>query len=323
MLVYAGSPNTYDKYNQSTTPICTNDYVKNGANMIRIGLIKGLCGVIKEPEVPRKCDLKDVDFYDEELPNVVSSIVIDSSASVKLGLKEGYYQLRKFRKDFNKNAKRCLDSGAVVLEVEKKSSSPSPLDKWSFSVSDDSNNYSNNNGLKSLSKDIFGNSLEMNVEFRPGVGRLPMCKILKARLNGIKVGLRLKSFSTDEAYDCVNSDSSSDSSSAVCSGPSSEEFAKITAQLDLQARNFQKERDDFAKAKGKLENEKKQLAEQGEKQKSELNAKLDSQRKDFQKEKESLVRDQKKLSEQVLKLKADLEKAKSENAKLPVRGGVK
>lgn len=38
-----GAPNTYDQYNSSATPICTDDYIKNGANMLRIGIMKGLC----------------------------------------------------------------------------------------------------------------------------------------------------------------------------------------------------------------------------------------------------------------------------------------
>lgn len=36
-------PNVYDKYNDSNTPICTDDYVVNGANMLRIGLVRDLC----------------------------------------------------------------------------------------------------------------------------------------------------------------------------------------------------------------------------------------------------------------------------------------
>lgn len=38
-------PNVYDKYNDSKTPICTDDYVVNTANMLRIGIIRGLCDV--------------------------------------------------------------------------------------------------------------------------------------------------------------------------------------------------------------------------------------------------------------------------------------
>lgn len=37
------SPNVYDTYNDSATPICTDDYVKNAANMLRIGIANGIC----------------------------------------------------------------------------------------------------------------------------------------------------------------------------------------------------------------------------------------------------------------------------------------
>lgn len=40
-----GPPNTYLNYNDSPTPICTNSPIKNGANMIRIGIIKGYCSL--------------------------------------------------------------------------------------------------------------------------------------------------------------------------------------------------------------------------------------------------------------------------------------
>lgn len=39
------APNVYDQYNDSKTPICTDNYIKNGANMLRIGIKKGLCDV--------------------------------------------------------------------------------------------------------------------------------------------------------------------------------------------------------------------------------------------------------------------------------------
>lgn len=39
-----GKYERYDKYsNDPMTSICTNDYIKNGANMIRIAIINGLC----------------------------------------------------------------------------------------------------------------------------------------------------------------------------------------------------------------------------------------------------------------------------------------
>lgn len=39
-----GPPNTYYNYQSSKIPICTGDVTVNGANMMRIGLIKGYCG---------------------------------------------------------------------------------------------------------------------------------------------------------------------------------------------------------------------------------------------------------------------------------------
>ena len=38
-----GTPNVYDQYNNSKTPVCTDDYIRNGANMLRIGIKKGIC----------------------------------------------------------------------------------------------------------------------------------------------------------------------------------------------------------------------------------------------------------------------------------------
>ena len=46
-----GAPNVYDQYNNSATPICTNDYIKNGANMLRIAIKAGLCDVEEAPAV--------------------------------------------------------------------------------------------------------------------------------------------------------------------------------------------------------------------------------------------------------------------------------
>lgn len=36
-------PNVYDQYNKSKTPICTPDHVRNAANMLRIGIKRGIC----------------------------------------------------------------------------------------------------------------------------------------------------------------------------------------------------------------------------------------------------------------------------------------
>ena len=38
-----GPPNTYQNYINTVTPICTNNVVTDGANMIRIGIVKGFC----------------------------------------------------------------------------------------------------------------------------------------------------------------------------------------------------------------------------------------------------------------------------------------
>lgn len=38
-----GPPNFYYDYSATVLPICTGDVVKNGANMIRIGIVKGYC----------------------------------------------------------------------------------------------------------------------------------------------------------------------------------------------------------------------------------------------------------------------------------------
>ncbi len=272
--------------------------------------MKGLCGPVKVADTtPRKCELKDVGFYDEELSTVLSMVVIDKYASGKLGLKEGRYPLRQFRKDYNRNGKKCLDSGAIALEVEKKSTFPGPIDKWSFSVTDESKNFFSNFGFKSLNKDVYGNSFDVHVEFEPGSGRLPGCKILKARLNGVKVGLRLKSYTTDEAWDCVNNDVITDSSGAessqTCSGTTNEELSK----------SLQKEREDLSKVKSKLESEK-----------NELSTKLEGQKKDFSKERDTFVKEQKRLEddkkrlqEQLDKLKTELDKAKNEISKGPSR----
>jgi hypothetical protein len=51
-----GAPNTYLNYNNSKTPICTSNAVKNAANMIRIGIQKGLC------DVEDKVECKNVDM---------------------------------------------------------------------------------------------------------------------------------------------------------------------------------------------------------------------------------------------------------------------
>jgi hypothetical protein len=45
MNVCWSSPNTYPNYNNTIRPICTTNHVKNAANMIRIGLLKGYCGL--------------------------------------------------------------------------------------------------------------------------------------------------------------------------------------------------------------------------------------------------------------------------------------
>ncbi len=38
-----GPPNTYHLYSNTPLPICTGNTIKDGANMIRIGIVKGFC----------------------------------------------------------------------------------------------------------------------------------------------------------------------------------------------------------------------------------------------------------------------------------------
>ena len=62
------SPNTYQNYNNTIRPICTADHVKNAANMIRIGLLKGYC------KLPNPCsqlttliNMNDQDLFNAAL----------------------------------------------------------------------------------------------------------------------------------------------------------------------------------------------------------------------------------------------------------------
>jgi len=41
-----GPPNTYLNYQNTLLEICSGDVVKDGANMLRIGILKGYCGTI-------------------------------------------------------------------------------------------------------------------------------------------------------------------------------------------------------------------------------------------------------------------------------------
>ncbi len=45
MAICWSFPNTYPNYNNTIRPICTKNHIKNTANMIRIGLLKGHCGL--------------------------------------------------------------------------------------------------------------------------------------------------------------------------------------------------------------------------------------------------------------------------------------
>lgn len=40
-----GPPNTYYNYQSSKIPVCTGNIITDGANMLRIGILKGYCGI--------------------------------------------------------------------------------------------------------------------------------------------------------------------------------------------------------------------------------------------------------------------------------------
>ncbi len=76
------SPNTYPNYNNTIRPICTADHVKNAANMIRIGLLKGYC------KLPNPCsqlttliNMNDQDLFNAALNGQTGKCTNTNAAS--------------------------------------------------------------------------------------------------------------------------------------------------------------------------------------------------------------------------------------------------
>ena len=113
-----GSPNVYDQFNNSSTPICTNDYIKNGANMIRIGLKNGLC---------------DVEAAPASTPASVSSAAVSALACPVVVSDEGKINDLKAElvkaKQINDDNQKIISNNSKQMEDLKKINSLMTIDR--------------------------------------------------------------------------------------------------------------------------------------------------------------------------------------------------
>ena len=128
-----GAPNVYDQYNNSKTPICGRSLSNNAANMIRIGIQRGLCDLpdqMKEAVVPPfKDPIKDpvkecmdsVKSKDEELRKTKESLISQRSEldkqkkQIEIERKQQNQELTK-EKDKVKNQANEIEKRTKELE---------------------------------------------------------------------------------------------------------------------------------------------------------------------------------------------------------------
>ncbi|MFZ4715184.1 MAG: hypothetical protein ACOYL6_15790 [Bacteriovoracaceae bacterium] len=132
------SPNVYDQYNDSATPICTNDFIKNGANMLRIAIKRGICDLdqvvptptpivtptpVSTPVVvvtpsPLQCDQKKNLALIEELNK--SKIQLDVLArNLQVCGNEKAKQIDNGKKQLEENKKAQEELKKIIVQLKK------------------------------------------------------------------------------------------------------------------------------------------------------------------------------------------------------------